>query len=860
MPMLDWHIVADPGLRDTVVRGVRARAGRVQLLLGESGIGKTTLASAVARQLEDSGYSVLPIVGLAELKSVPLAAMTPLLARARSEADHASASERLQALFAFVASGGARRVLMVDDGPLLDEVSAAAVYQLVRVYGIPCVMTARTIRQLTAPLPKLFDEQLVDVFDIVGLDRESAQEVVRRTLGGPVEPDSLRALVGLADGNPLFLRELVVAAVARGVEVGQRGFVVDSAGLPPRLRDSIAERFEGLSVEQRQLCDLLAVAEPWPPQLLDEPALVASLEALGLATRSSDGNIHLFHPAFGEALRDLMPAQVADTLKIEAAGRLSTADREDERFRAFCLLAETSSPPTVDELAWAANYADSLDDHVMSVRLADLALSRGANFLASLVRARSLSSVGSLDAADAAFDDAERLALTDEELLRMANGRGYHLAIRRQRPKDAIRMALAVLETLEDSPAQDYLKADIAKWRIIAGDTGPAPGREGTEFVDTATEFNDLTLRLIAAVFASDLDTVDAVVTRARVLVDETRIAVPHGADMVSFAEFMARALRGSFDDAIAEVDLPALDGTAAYGLWNWGIGWFTLHAGRATEALHFATVAYEQLSWRDFVGALGTATALRATAATLLGQRQLARGILDDLGVEVREQAAVLLQAAEAEAWMCAEDGDSAGAVAIVRDAVRRGIDARYFGPAAFTAYVAVRLGRPQEVMNLLTEIGAVAQGAVIGAIIEHARALLARDAESLLRAARTLVLVGLRSGAVDAARQAADLASGRGRNELARQASMLATKWEAGLSGFQPTAQAVRAFDLTEREWIVAQAAAGRERSKEIAARLGVSARTVDNQLASIYRKLAVSNRDELRAELQSLNQSEG
>lgn len=421
-------------------------------------------------------------------------------------------------------------------------------------------------------------------------------------------------------------------------------------------------------------------------------------------------------------------------------------------------------------------------------------------------------------------------------------------------------MALAVLETLEDSPAQDYLKADIAKWRIIAGDTGPAPGREGTEFVDTATEFNDLTLRLIAAVFASDLDTVDAVVTRARVLVDETRIAVPHGADMVSFAEFMARALRGSFDDAIAEVDLPALDGTAAYGLWNWGIGWFTLHAGRATEALHFATVAYEQLSWRDFVGALGTATALRATAATLLGQRQLARGILDDLGVEVREQAAVLLQAAEAEAWMCAEDGDSAGAVAIVRDAVRRGIDARYFGPAAFTAYVAVRLGRPQEVMNLLTEIGAVAQGAVIGAIIEHARALLARDAESLLRAARTLVLVGLRSGAVDAARQAADLASGRGRNELARQASMLATKWEAGLSGFQPTAQAVRAFDLTEREWIVAQAAAGRERSKEIAARLGVSARTVDNQLASIYRKLAVSNRDELRAELQSLNQSEG
>lgn len=858
--MLDWHIIADPGLRDSIVQSVRTRSGRVQLLLGESGIGKTTLASAVARALEDAGYSVLPIVGLAELKAVPLAAMTPLLARARSGADNLSASERLQALFAFVASGGAKRVLMVDDGPLLDEVSAAAVYQLVRVYGIPCVMTARATKSLTPPLPKLFDEQLVDVIDIVGLDRESAQEVVRRTLGGPVDPDSLGALVNLADGNPLFLRELVVAAVVRGVAVGQRGFVVDSAGLPPRLRDSIAERFEGLSAELRDLCDLLAVAEPWSPQLLGEPELVTSLEALGLATRSLNGDIHLFHPAFGEALRDLMPDSVADALRIEAARRLIEADREDERFRAFCLLAVSSSQPSVADLAWAANYAGSLDDHSMAITLSELALARAANFPAAMVRARSLSSIGLLDEADAAFDAAEGLAASDDELLRLANGRGYHLAIRRQRPKDAIQMALAILDGLEDTPAQQYVKSDIAKWRIIAGDTAPsAPGREGVEFIDAATEFNDLTLRLIAAVFASDLDAVDAVVTRARVLVDETRIAVPHGADMVAFAEFMARALRGSFDAAIAEVDLPALDGTAAFGLWNWGIGWFTLHAGRAMEALEFATVAWEQLSWRDFVGALGTATALRATAATLLGQRELARTILDGISDEVREQAAVLLQAAEADAWARARDGDIDGAVALVRDAVRLGIDAQYFGPAAFTAYVAVRLGRPQDVMDLLTEIGAVAQGAVIGAIIEHGRTLVARDADSLLRAAHTLLAVGLRSGAVDAARQAADLASGRGRNELARQASLLATKWEPGLSGFQPTAQAGRAFDLTEREWLIAQAAAGRERSKEIAARLGVSARTVDNHLASIYRKLAVSNRDELRAELESLDQSE-
>jgi DNA-binding CsgD family transcriptional regulator len=51
-----------------------------------------------------------------------------------------------------------------------------------------------------------------------------------------------------------------------------------------------------------------------------------------------------------------------------------------------------------------------------------------------------------------------------------------------------------------------------------------------------------------------------------------------------------------------------------------------------------------------------------------------------------------------------------------------------------------------------------------------------------------------------------------------------------------------------LTEREWEVARAAAGRLRSAEIAAELGLSVRTVDNHLTRIYRKLGVGNRLDL------------
>lgn len=55
-----------------------------------------------------------------------------------------------------------------------------------------------------------------------------------------------------------------------------------------------------------------------------------------------------------------------------------------------------------------------------------------------------------------------------------------------------------------------------------------------------------------------------------------------------------------------------------------------------------------------------------------------------------------------------------------------------------------------------------------------------------------------------------------------------------------------------LTERERDIATLAAARIRSKEIAARTGLSVRTVDNHLGKIFRKLGINSRDELAAAL--------
>jgi DNA-binding CsgD family transcriptional regulator len=57
------------------------------------------------------------------------------------------------------------------------------------------------------------------------------------------------------------------------------------------------------------------------------------------------------------------------------------------------------------------------------------------------------------------------------------------------------------------------------------------------------------------------------------------------------------------------------------------------------------------------------------------------------------------------------------------------------------------------------------------------------------------------------------------------------------------------VRAAEpLTPREREVALLAGAGATSREVAARLGVSVRTVDNHLASIYRKAGIGGRHEL------------
>ena len=102
----------------------------------------------------------------------------------------------------------------------------------------------------------------------------------------------------------------------------------------------------------------------------------------------------------------------------------------------------------------------------------------------------------------------------------------------------------------------------------------------------------------------------------------------------------------------------------------------------------------------------------------------------------------------------------------------------------------------------------------------------------------------------AAEVAEAAAAAHRAAGRAASARAAAARAGFWLTRCEGARPPtlAGAPAAAGLTAREREIALLAAGGASSREIAERLVVSVRTVDNHLQNAYRKLGVTRRQDL------------
>jgi DNA-binding CsgD family transcriptional regulator len=699
------------------------------------------------------------------------------------------------------------------------------------------------------------------------LSRAEVDGLLTAGLGGPIDGRSANAMWELTRGNALFLRELVRHGVDRrlltedGAVWRWRGEV--EAGT--RLAELVDLRIDDVAPSARGLLELVTVGGPLELGLL-APAAPAALEALErseLVEHRTDGRrrfVDVGHPLHGEAVRArLTPtrlaavhAQLADA--VEARG----ARRGGDLLRIATWRLASGATGDGALFARAAMRALVAPDPVLAERLARAAVQAGAGFDAELALGRALAASGRGDEAGRLLADLAARAREDRERAAVAMARARNLwALGRADDADA------VLQDAEHVLHDDGLRHELTaqRMRLTAAHERP---REALAALRPLLHDSGVherarmsaALGAVEALFQSGR-TDEAVALAetwlpvARRLRDELPFAEPVLLGMRALALRLAGRLieATTFSERAYEVLLArrAATGTAVEANL---LGLIWLARGRVRTALRFCRESAALLRDGDGPGMLAFALAGIGQAAAQAGEPDTARAAIAEMERTPLGVKGFAVELELARAWSAAAAGELSRARELARDA---GALARSHGQDAYAVralHDLCRLGDPAAAAPELAALAGIVDGPFAATAAAHAAAVVAGDGGALLAAAERFADQGALLVAVEAAHAAAAAHRDAGRQASARAATARAGLWLTACEGARPPAMLAMpdAVDLTPREREVALLAAAGSSSREIADRLVVSVRTVDNHLQNVYRKLGVTRRQDL------------
>jgi DNA-binding SARP family transcriptional activator/tetratricopeptide (TPR) repeat protein len=279
------------------------RAGRIVLLRGDPGIGKTRLAAEIARRAHDAGAYVLagrapqeslvpyqPFVealrhyvlnvSFSELRAnareygSELARLVPELRRRAPDLpapEHAEPETERYRLFEAVVgllgeiSAAAPVLLVLDDLQWADRPSLLLLRHVARAPDHRRLLilgayrsTEVSVNGFADALAELRRDRLVRQVEISGLAARDTAELVRIMAGALATQSFSRALHAETEGNPLFIEEIVRHLVEAGVRADRADArALRRIGVPQGVKDVIARRLERLD---QQAIELLRVA------------------------------------------------------------------------------------------------------------------------------------------------------------------------------------------------------------------------------------------------------------------------------------------------------------------------------------------------------------------------------------------------------------------------------------------------------------------------------------------------------------------------------------------------------------------------------------------------------------------------
>jgi len=850
--------LVDEALSDAGARGV--------VIAGSAGVGKTRLTTEAAELARAQGSAVEWVRATGSARSIPLGAFAPLLPAAElregvellAAARHALAER----------SAGRRLVLCIDDGQLLDDGSAALVHQLVTADEAFVVVSLRRGDPVPDALRALWKDDLCSLLELAELSRREVEELLEAALGAPMDGGSAGALWDLTRGNALFLRELVRHGVDHGLLAEQDGVWRWRGELAAgtRLAELVDLRIEDVSASERPVLELVATAAPLEVGLLehDELGALEALERAELVQRRTDGRrrfVDLAHPMHGEAVR----AQLART-RVEAiytrladAVEARGARRSGDLLRVAVWRLEAGAAADAGLFARAAERALSIADAQLAERLARAAVQAGGDFGARLTLGRSLAGSGQAEEARRLLAELAAEAGNEEERAAVALASARNLFWALDRAEDADR----VLEEAERLVAGTALRHELRAQRVRLT---AAHGRPRTALAAARPLLEDETVdaraRITVAMGAVEAlfsmgrtDEALALIEASLPLARQHRDELPHAEVVLAGMRAMAQRVAGRLVEATQ-----LSEDAYAYLLRGWSAAAVAVEAislaliwlarGRVRTALRFSRESAALLRDGDSVGMLAFALAGVTQAAAQAGERELARDALEEMERTPLGHKGFQVELELARAWGAAASGELSRARELARAASALAEAREQDGYAARALHELCRLGGAASAAPELARLAERVDGPFAPAAATHAAALVGGDGAALLEAAEQLAAQDALLAAAEAAHAAAAAHREAGRHASARAATARAALWLTKCEDAHPPTMlaAPEAVDLTPREREIALLAAGGASSREIAERLVISVRTVDNHLQNAYRKLGVTRRRDL------------
>ncbi len=863
-----WPIVG----RDNELRQASAAlAGGAEFhgvaLIGESGVGKSTLARALADRLESGGATVRYVLGTKTGSTVPLGAFyrsVTVDAPQEAAAMLVTAQRTLER--------ETNLVVVVDDAQLLDPLSSTLVHQLAVDRSVRLIVAIRSGEPASDAVTTLLKERLLLSLHIEPFTLEETEVLARAVLGGAIDTRLTNELHGQTAGNPLLLRGLLGAGRDSGVLVRtDAGWQLRGVlGADRQLYDLLDFRLQSFAPEELEAVEILAAAEVLDWEILRELCdadVVARLERRGVIQLVADGPAtvaRLYHPILGRAaiqhagvvrsrqLNSLLAQQLQKQLQIqqERSGQPDVRTR----IRLALFMARSDLTPDLDVIIRAAASAMTMSNFACGEELARFALDRGGGLPAAIVLARALSWLGRGDETEAVLADVGPSDGADEWLIVQWGGlRALNLFFNCGQVEQAWQVLADVKNRVASEAFAVLVTALEVSFGFFSGDLATAietgPMLCGPQVLPLAALWAAVATSCALALAGrfGEVDRIAAAGLRAAALSES-------GSHRFTIGLAQAKALTGAGDFPAAE------------RVWE---RFAAMAAGMAeANAMVYAMLGVVQLgrgalasacaALQDSISAMshGFPSGWLMLVSALLAQAEGARGDGVAAAAALRRseevygpQVAVFLPELElARAWERASVGQMMGAQT---HAVRAAQLARQSGMCAVemrARHTAVRFDDRSQAERL-AELAKTLNTPLVEAVVEHARGLANHDGDVLDAAADRFAELGAVALAADTAAQAAREHARRAHRgketKSSARAHWLASQHEIRSPAVHPVAQPL---PITDREREIANLVAAGLSNRHIAERLSVSVRTVEGHVYRIFDKLGIEGREQL------------